>query len=85
MKIFFDKTSGLPTIEKPLGRRLRNKHIAVTSSSDDDNLGDDFWLPFKKSSIYLGMKYITDLHTFQDNLAIKEILEFKNRIEEHTS
>lgn len=85
MKVFFDRLTDLLTIEKPLGRRLRNKHMAVISSSNGDNLGDDFWLPFKKSSEYLGMKYITDLHTYQDKIATKEILEFKNRIEEHSS
>ena len=46
------------------------------------NLGDHFWLPFKHSAEYLGMHYITDLHTYQDKFEPEKIAEFKRRIEE---
>lgn len=71
MKVFFDRLTDLLRIEKDLGRKLRNKSMAVISCSNGDNLEDNFWLPFKKSAEYLGMNYITDLHTFQDQLDIE--------------
>lgn len=63
MKVFFDRITDLLTIEKDLGRKLRGKSMAVLSSSYGDNLGQQFWLPFKETARYLGMNYITDLHT----------------------
>lgn len=84
MKVFFDRLSDLLTIEKDMGRKLRGKHMAVISCSNGNNLGDSFWLPFKKSAEYLGMNYITDLHTYQDEFDVEIISEFKNTIEEQT-
>lgn len=84
MKVFFDRLSDLLTIEKDLGRKLRNKHMAVISCSNGNNLGDSFWLPFKYSAEYLGMNYITDLHTYEGKLEEELIAEFKNIIEEET-
>lgn len=85
MKVFFDRITDLLTIEKELGRKLRGKNMAVISCSNGDNLEDNFWLPFKKSAEYLGMNYLTDLHTLQNNLDVDRILEFKNIIEEKTT
>ncbi len=85
MKVFFDRLTDLLRIEKELGRKLRNKYMAVISCSNGDNLKDAFWLPFKKSTEYLGMEYITDLHTFQDKLEIEKIAEFAQIIDEKTT
>lgn len=63
MKVFFDRLTDLITIEKDLGRRLRGKQMAVVSTSNGNNLGENFWLPFKASADYLGMHYLGDLHT----------------------
>ncbi len=84
MKVFFDRLSDLLRIEKDTGRKLRNKYMAVISSSNGGNLGESFWLPFKKSAEYLGMKYIADLHTYAGKNEINRIIEFKKRIEEKT-
>lgn len=85
MKVFFDRLTDLLRIEKEMGRKLRNKYMAVISSSNGNNLEDIFWLPFKKSAAYLGMHYITDLHTFQDKIDTEKIAEFARIIEEETS
>jgi multimeric flavodoxin WrbA len=85
MKVFFDRLTDLLRIEKQIGRKLRNKHMAVMSSSNGDNLEDDFWIPFKKSAEYLGMNYVTGLHTYQGKMEIENIAEFKKIIEEKTS
>ena len=81
MKTFFDRLTDLLRIEKDIGRRLRNKSMAVISCSNGDNLEDNFWLPFKKSAEYIGMNYLTDLHTFQDKFNATELLEFKQNVE----
>lgn len=62
MKVFFDRISDLLTIEKELGRRLRTKKMAAISASGGNDLGNLFWLPFRKSAVYLGMKYLGDVH-----------------------
>ncbi len=81
MKVFFDRLTDLLTIEKELGRKLRTKHMAVISSSNGGNLENDFWLPFKKSADYLGMNYITDLHTYQGKIEAEKIHQFISKIE----
>jgi multimeric flavodoxin WrbA len=72
MKVFFDRLTDLITIEKELGRKLRGKQMAVVSTSNGNNLGDDFWLPFKATSDYLGMNYLGDLHTYTEGEDRKE-------------
>ena len=62
MKVFFDRFSDLIRIEKSTGRQLRGKEFAVISNSHDDEIDYDFYLPFRKSAEYLGMKYIGNKH-----------------------
>jgi len=81
MKIFFDRFTDLLDNEKELGRQLRKKKMAVITSSVGDNLGDDFWLPFVKTSNYLGMKYVGNLHTVNDNLNEEELIKFIKNID----
>ena len=57
MKAFVDRLTDLLEIDKDTGRKLRNKRMAVLSTSLGDNLGDDFWLPFMAIARYLGMEY----------------------------
>lgn len=62
MKHFFDRFTDLLTINKDLGRQLRQKKMAAISSSSGDNLGDNFWLPFIATANYLGMHYLGNMH-----------------------
>ena len=82
MKVFFDRLTDLLTIEKETGRKLRNKNMAVISSSNGGNLKDSFWLPFKKSAEYLGMHYLADLHTYQYVFEPDKIRDFKITIDQ---
>ena len=61
--------------EKDLGRKLRGKQMAVISTSNGNNLGDNFWLPFKASAEYLGIKYLGNLHTYSEDEKLKIELE----------
>ena len=63
MKVFFDRITDLLTIEKELGRQLRGKGMAVLSHSHSESPGDFFWVPFRKSADYLGMRYLGNVHT----------------------
>jgi len=85
MKVFFDRFTDLLRIEKELGRKLRGKHVAAISCSNGDNLGEHFWLPFKKSAAYLGMNYIANLHAYQGKLEKEMIADFKKAIEDELS
>jgi multimeric flavodoxin WrbA len=85
MKVFFDRITDLLRIEKEIGRKLRNKNMAVISCSNGDNLENNFWLPFKKSAEYLGMNYVADLHTYQGEMDKKGIAEFKKNVEKNAT
>lgn len=62
LKVFFDRTSDLLTIEKDLGRQLRGKHFGAISCCINGNVDDEFWHPFKKTAGYLGMTYVGNVH-----------------------
>jgi multimeric flavodoxin WrbA len=78
MKVFFDRFSDLIRIEKETGRKLRGKKMFVISNSDEDKLDYDFYLPFRLSADYLGMKYLGEKHfsyqTIKDQEHINIIL-----------
>ena len=80
MKVFFDRFTDLLDGEKELGRQLRGKKMAVITCSNGNNLGDKFWYPFIETANYLGMRYVANLHTINENLNIKEIDEFISKI-----
>lgn len=63
MKVFLDRMTDLITIEKDWGRKLRGMGLGVITTSNGNNLGEDFWLPFSKTAEYLGMLYLENLHT----------------------
>ncbi len=62
MKVFLDRISDLLYKEKETGRLFRSKIMAVLSVSNDDNVEDTFYLPFRKSAAYLGMVYLDECH-----------------------
>jgi len=76
MKVFFDRITDLLDKHKDLGRKLRNKNMAVLTSSIGDHLGENFWLPFKETATYLGMNYIGNLHTIENKDATEDLLKF---------
>lgn len=80
MKVFFDRITDLLDIKIELGRKLRNKKMAVITCSIGNNLGDSFWLPFIETANYLGIKYLGNLHTINDNINEKELRIFIEQI-----
>jgi len=62
MKAFFDRFSDLLKFEKPTGRLLRTKSMAVISCGYDRELKPGFYMPFIESARYLGMEYLGDVH-----------------------
>lgn len=75
MKVFFDRFSDLLRIEKETGRKLRGKKFAVISNSHDNEIEFDFYIPFKRTADYLGMKYIGDKHFNADQFEPNTDLE----------
>jgi len=79
MKIFLDRFTDLLKIEKDLGRKLRGKSLAVFTTSNGGNLGDDFWRPFAETANYLGMKYLANAHFLEEEITQPDLeLEFVN-------
>lgn len=82
MKVFFDRITDLLDNEKDLARKLRTKNMAVLTSSVGDHLGEDFWLPFKATANYLGMKYLADLHTIENKYEPQDLKRFADIIDQ---
>ena len=80
MKVFFDRFTDLLDIEKELGRKLRTKKMAVVTCSIGNNLGDKFWLPFVETANYLGMEYVGNLHTINEDIKQEELRIFIERV-----
>ncbi|MEO6540074.1 MAG: flavodoxin family protein [Ferruginibacter sp.] len=76
MKVFFDRITDLLDNEKELGRKLRTKNMAVLSSSIGDNLGEKFWYPFIETAQYLGMNYIGNVHTIENEDPTDALIKF---------
>jgi multimeric flavodoxin WrbA len=81
MKVFFDRISDLLTIEKELGRKLRDKKMAALSCSVGNHLGEAFWLPFSETAKYLGMDFLGGLHIIVGEDYEQEIEAFIRDIE----
>lgn len=81
LKTFFDRISDLLKGEnKPVGRKLRGKAMAVISCGSDDTIFDGFITPFKESADYLGMHYKGHTHTWvAENSVIPK--EVKDRLQ----
>ncbi|WP_417437869.1 flavodoxin family protein [Idiomarina sp.] len=57
MKTFFDRFSDLITIEKELGRKLKDKSISVISTGFDSEFPECFIKPFELTASYMQLAY----------------------------
>lgn len=80
LKCFFDRISDCLKTEKELGRKLRGKEIAVLSCGYDTEINDGFYMPFRESSKYLGMKYLGNVYCHPENT--KEPEDWKMKLDE---
>ena len=62
MKIFFDRLTDLIGSKKEIGRQLMGKKLQVITSSNGNNLGDSFFLPFIETANYLHLEYVDGKH-----------------------
>lgn len=76
MKVFFDRLTDLLDVEKDLGRQLKNKYMAVLTTSAGDHLDDQFWLPFMETARYLGMNYAGGVHTVDNEEDTENVTAF---------
>lgn len=73
MKNFFDRISDCLKIEKPTGRKLRGKSMALLICGSEAVETPGFEIPFKLSADYLGMNYLGYVHTWVDEEVSKEV------------
>ena len=62
LKIFLDRFTDCLKVDKPTGRQLRGKSMALISVSNSENCNDDFATPLKLSAGYLGMHFLGSRH-----------------------
>src|ERR1044072_3920455 len=58
MKVLFDRFTDLVTIDKPTGKQLHGKKIALLAVGNDADIPGGFTVPFRDTANYLGMKYV---------------------------
>lgn len=76
LKNYLDRFSDLLTIEKPLGRQLRGKSMALLSINHEEEPTRHFATPIELSAAYLGMPYKGHGHINMEQ-GITEIVQNK--------
>jgi len=84
-KVFIDRISDLlHDPHKDLGRKLRNKKMAVLSVSNEDDIPESFYSAFKLSADYLGMDFLGQMHAYGTDYnygqVVKERLEIFSKL-----
>lgn len=82
MKVFFDRITNLLDHKQELGRKLRAKKMAALTVSNGDNLGEHYWLPFIETAKYLGMEWLTGLHTISKHDSTIQLKQFARHIQQ---
>ena len=67
LKNFFDRITDCLKIEKAMGRRLRGMGMAAIACGSEEMETEGFFVPFRLSAEYLGMRYLGDVHTWMDS------------------
>ena len=83
LKVFLDRISDFLFHEKEFGRLLRGKQMGIISCGSDKEIFEGFEMPFVQSANYLGMDYLSHLHTWleKDDISI----EVTNLISEYVT
>jgi len=81
LKVFIDRSTDLITIEKDLGRKLKNKHVSFISTGSEDKPRDCFSKPIELTAQYLQMKYKGNFYcSIQNKLNTQELNAFVNKM-----
>ncbi|MBL4658654.1 MAG: NAD(P)H-dependent oxidoreductase [Flavobacteriales bacterium] len=83
MKTFFDRFSDLVTVKKDIGRRLKGKRTFLVATGEDKNLPDGFEVPFRLTSQYLDMEFVSVYYRSRNDLttALTHTDEILDKIE----
>lgn len=82
IKVFLDRMTMLLKSNKDLGRKLRNKKMALIYNSNGKSV-DYFPAPFIHTADYLGMNYLGDLHLNMESNNLTE--EHKRQLKTFSS
>lgn len=69
MKTFFDRLTDLVSVEKELGRQLKGKNTFLISVGTDNHIPDGFEVPFRLTSEYLKMEFVSVYYCKTDNVS----------------
>ncbi len=58
--------------------------MVVITTSNGNNLGDKFWLPFQETANYLGMDYLCNLHTIHNEKSDDLVKRFVDEINSYS-
>lgn len=75
MKTFIDRWSDLVTVRKDLGRKLKDKRLALISCGSWEEAGEGFGLPIQQTAEYMSMEFSGYFHTW---LADNEVFGNEN-------
>ncbi len=68
MKKFFDRLTDIITIQKEIGRKMKGKEIFLIAVGADDLLPIGFEIPFRSTSDYLSMNFVSTFYCKATNL-----------------
>jgi multimeric flavodoxin WrbA len=68
MKTFFDRLTDIITKRKEIGRKMKGKEIYVISVGADNSQPEGFEIPFRSTSEYLEMNFISTFYCKTNNL-----------------
>ena len=82
MKTFFDRLTDIVTKQKEIGRKMKGKQTFLLSVGADNSQPEGFEIPFRLTSEYLEMNFISTLYCKTNNLEsiTSEGLVFLNRL-----
>lgn len=68
MKTFFDRLTDIITKQKEIGRKMKGKEIFLISVGADSSLPEGFEIPFRLTSEYLEMNFVSTYYCKKSNL-----------------
>ncbi len=74
MKVFFDRLTDVVSSQKHIGRQLKGKRTFFIAVGEDEDLPEGFEVPFKRTSEYLDMEYISGFYCARKAFAHPETI-----------
>ena len=73
LKIFFDRLTDITRAEKPFGRKLAGKSVAVIALGTDREIPPGFEIPFQSTANYFNMHFLGSIYCCTKNIGLMDL------------